>query len=539
MYKVFLVEDEFALRERMKRNIPWEENELCLVGEAEDGELAYPMILKLQPDIIITDIKMPFMDGLALSKLVKQERPDIKIIILSGYDEFEYAKEAINIGITDYLLKPITPKQMIASLKNVMSNIEKERVQVSQLHKDSDYALKEARKQRNILFNELTTCTLNVQELFEKFKALDMDLIGSNYNLILAKVILEAKNLQEYEQLNKVLEESISKWCESEKDVLFFNREVEGLAFIVKGMTEEAALMEQKVISMLQTLFEQVEIQHYYIGIGQQVKRVSEIAKSFEAANKALAYRYLMQNEKVIYYKALGDYRIMPQEEQMSIKEVDVSQFDKKVVIDFFKNGVASGIPDFVHKYLEGCGGNVSILFREYMAMDIYLSAINFIEGLGAQSDALVGVCGDLKNIHKQIATPESASIYLEKVLNCVFVMRDQMAMNRYDTLIEEAKAYMMAHYNEEDISLNSVAEHVGISPSHFSSIFSQEVGQTFISYLTQIRMEKAKELLRCSNMKSFEIGFAIGYKDPHYFSYLFKKTQNCTPKEYRNHKEI
>ena len=119
MLKVFLVEDEIVMREGIKNNINWEEEGFEFAGEASDGELAYPLIQKTRPDILITDIKMPFMDGLELSRLIKQEMPDIRIIILSGYDEFEYAKEAINIGITDYLVKPVSGAQLLAAVKKV------------------------------------------------------------------------------------------------------------------------------------------------------------------------------------------------------------------------------------------------------------------------------------------------------------------------------------------------------------------------------------------------------------------------------------
>ena len=113
MIKVFLVEDEIIIREGIRYNIDWEKEGLEFVGEASDGELAYPLIQKTKPDILITDIKMPFMDGLELSRLVKQEMPEVKIIILSGYDEFEYAREGIDIGITDYLLKPVSERKSV------------------------------------------------------------------------------------------------------------------------------------------------------------------------------------------------------------------------------------------------------------------------------------------------------------------------------------------------------------------------------------------------------------------------------------------
>ena len=125
--KVFLVEDEFVIRNGIEKSIKWEENGFEFVGEAGDGEVALPLILKTKPDILITDVKMPFMNGLELSRIVKQELPETKIIILSGYNEFDYAKEAINLSVTEYLLKPISAAQLLESLNKVKESLSNER----------------------------------------------------------------------------------------------------------------------------------------------------------------------------------------------------------------------------------------------------------------------------------------------------------------------------------------------------------------------------------------------------------------------------
>ena len=124
MLKVFLVEDEFVIREGIKNNIDWKAHGYEFCGEAGDGELAYPMIQKLRPDIVITDIRMPFMDGLELSRLIRKELPDTEIIILSGYQEFEYAKEAIKLGVAQYLSKPINGEELLAELDELSAKIE-------------------------------------------------------------------------------------------------------------------------------------------------------------------------------------------------------------------------------------------------------------------------------------------------------------------------------------------------------------------------------------------------------------------------------
>lgn len=129
MISVFLVEDEVIMRNGIKRNIPWEQEGFTFAGEASDGELAWPLIKKTRPDILITDIRMPFMNGLELSELVRKELPETKIIILSGYSEFDYAKQAITLGVTDYLLKPITSEKLLEAVRRVAAIVQEERAQ--------------------------------------------------------------------------------------------------------------------------------------------------------------------------------------------------------------------------------------------------------------------------------------------------------------------------------------------------------------------------------------------------------------------------
>ena len=222
-----------------------------------------------------------------------------------------------------------------------------------------------------------------------------------------------------------------------------------------------------------------------------------------------------------------------------SISNLDVSKFEEKTINDFLRTGVKGQVTYFAKNYLENMGpGTDSFLFRQYIMMDIYFNTVSFVEQLGYEKSYIVERCGDIHEIKDVLQTIERSAKYLEKLLSVALSLRDEISGKRYSSILEEAKVYIELNYNNEFISLNSVAEHVNISSSHFSAIFSQEMSQTFISYLTDIRMKKAKELLRCSAMKTLEVGFAVGYKDPHYFSYLFKKTQNCTPKEYRKRNE-
>ncbi len=182
MIKIFLVEDEILIRNGIKSSIEWEKEGYAFAGEASDGELALPMILKEKPDILITDIRMPFMDGLELSRLVKKELPDIKILILSGYDEFDYAKEAIKIGVTEYLLKPISSASLLNTLKEVSAQIlsEKEEKEIKNFYLQEMKENEELKKMR--FFGDLISGAISLADAIERGKTFQMNLSARIYN---------------------------------------------------------------------------------------------------------------------------------------------------------------------------------------------------------------------------------------------------------------------------------------------------------------------------------------------------------------------
>ena len=365
MIKVFLVEDEAIIRRGIKKNVEWEKNGFEFVGEAGDGEYAYPQILKTEPDILITDIKMPFMDGLELSHLVKKILPNTKIIILSGYNEFEYAKEAITIGISEYLLKPVTAASLTAVLRKVKEEIREEK--------------------------------------------------------------------------------------------------------------EKSRLLE----------------------------------------------RYFVSYEK---YNAFLD-------------KTDYTGVDRKLIQDFLKLGSAGEEGMFIDEYLAAVGENNyrSLLLRQYMTIDIFFCVQEFLKGLSDCADEIPPELGDIKYIPKIVVSEEQTVSYLKELFAFAISERDRVSGNRYGSLIDTAKQYLAEHFESNDVSLNTVAAQVGVSSSYFSSIFKQETGQSFVEYLTKLRIDKACELLRCTTLRTAEIGERVGYNDPHYFSATFKKVTGVSPKDYKN----
>jgi two-component system response regulator YesN len=529
MIKVFLVEDEYVVRQGIKQIIDWEGNGFEFAGEAGDGELAYPLIQETKPDIIITDIKMPFMDGLELSRLVKEKFPDIKIIILSGYDEFEYAKEAISIGITDYLLKPITGAKLLEAVKKVGDSIESEQKKRQFMAQYEQEQAENEKRDKRKFFQKLVTEKQTVSQILEGARKCGIELIANSYELILLQIYPENDDnifTDELSTASQQMENEIEKL----PYVLMIDRGTDGWAFIIKD-TEGNMLdsLESDFKSKIHEVIEPYKNITYFGGIGSKISRLSEFPMSFMDANRALAYRYFGGKNQMLRAEEKHS-------DNIKLGELSSKHTDRKIVDSFLKSGLKGEINGFIEHYFDEVGekNTQSLLFRQYMTMDMYMAAVGMLEQLGYQSSDLAIRCGDYEAMASAFNDIDDIKTYLKNVFETAIDMRDEVSRKKYATVLQNAVQYIYDNYDKEDISLNAVAANANISPNHFSTIFSQEMNQTFIEFLTSVRMKKAKELLRSTNMRTSEIANAIGYKDSHYFSYLFKKTQDCTPREYK-----
>lgn len=373
MLKVFLVEDEAVIRNSIVRSIDWEKEGFELAGSAGDGELAWPQIRDTRPDIVVTDIRMPFMDGLELSKLVKKELPHTRILILSGFNEFDYAKQAIEIGVSDYLLKPIGADKLLESL-----------------HKAGN-------------------------DIIEERKSQDMI---RNYS--------------------RRLEEERSRQEEDQTPV--------------------------------------------------------------------------------------------------NVEEVNPKALNKTTFFDFLISGKKDGIPEFIDRYLDELGRNNlrSVLFRQYVFSDLYLTCNAYLDDIGASKEERASLLGSMEEAGQMASMREHVRERLSEMLERILDYRDRNRKSQLSSQMLKASAYIRDHYAEDELSLNQVAAEAGMSPTHFSAVFKQETGEGFSEYVTGVRMEAAKRLLATTDLKMTEIAGQAGYHDPHYFSSTFKKTQGMTPKDYR-----
>ena len=531
MLKVFLAEDEFIIREGIKNNIDWQAHGYEFCGEASDGELAFPLIQKTRPDILITDIKMPFVDGLALSRLVKKELPETEIIILSGYEEFDYAKEAIQIGVARYLLKPIngeTLLQEIDSVAEIILGKQKEKEIREKYQKEME---ENSLRDQMDLFQHLVTGDCSMEELLSVADKLDLKIMAPWYSIVLLKIQSMKHDYEEYSGSIVAVDERIVKLAEPEH-VLVFDRALEGRAFLFKADSEEELLAYQKeYLGDVKEVLSGYANLRYFGGIGTPVNRLREIPASFEDASHAFAHRYLVA-ESCILDSSLLMQEGAAEHEDFRISAVNPEQIDRAKMQEFLRTGELDEVVYFVDEFfgkLDG-GAMKSRIFRQYITMDAYFSIVDFLKGLGLQKDEIEAPDQDSSILQDE----KSAMDYIVRIMNKALVLREKRASSRYEDVVSEVIHYIEDNYAQEELSLNLLASHVNFSPNHLSMIFSQQTGQTLIRYLTDYRMNRAKELLRCSSKKSSVISMEVGYKDPHYFSYLFKKTQGMTPTQYR-----
>jgi len=519
-YKVFFVEDEIITREGIRDNVDWQANGFEFCGEASDGEMALPLLRTAQPDVLITDIKMPFMDGLQLSKIMHERMPWVKIIILSGHDEFEYAQQAIKLGVTDYLLKPITVKKLQNALQRLTVQLDQEKKEQDNLRKLQEQAEENRSTLRERLLFKLVVGTVSPTEAIESGQSLGLNLIARYYLVVVLKMELGDRTEQyehdEYQQIQNI----IMGLVEKNPDIFTLKRDWGDLVLILKGSTPE--YLEEERDLLIEEIGSIVAKTRYKLttGIGTTKKRIADICQSFV---EALAY---IQNPSDDDSSGLNQ----------SLERMELLKVDKSAVESYLYSGAKEGFDDFFNAYILPLGETAlkSNLIKNYIFVDVVLAIAKLVNDLGGEMDKIIPELNSIETIMSNIKTIEQLREQVYKILSTALAYRDSQPKGQYKDLIRQAKDYIGRLYIDPELSLNAVATQANLSASHFSVVFGQETGQTFKEYLTEVRMNKAKELLRMTSLKSTDIAYQVGYNDPHYFSSAFKKHTGLSPTEFR-----
>lgn len=546
MLKIFLAEDEVVVRETIKRMIPWEELGFELVGEAADGEMALPLLIRQQPDLLITDIKMPFMDGLTLARLAKKEIPGLKVVILSGYDDFNYAKQAIGIGVEDYLLKPITKNALIERLSEIRSRYEHEKTQKEYYEKFQREMQAYEKNSSRDFFEALVGGSMDMMEVYKRAEKLGLDIVAEAYNVLIFTMNCDedfSGQRDEYSSWEAESLELLENFFAGHSSAMLFRSNIFSYGVLLKGQRETIEENTRACVDEIRKILSRQDgRREWFLAVGQSVERLSQIQKSYHTASRAFSQRYLY-DENILYYDEMETMEHpggqAETEDNAYLQKVDVNALNPAILQKFLSNGLQEETENFVKDYFYAIGQEPmeSLVFRNYVILNLRFSVISFIKGLGCDTNEMESA--DTEEVLAESGkNMESAIAYAKKMISQAIEIRDQNSGNKNRSILRTAVDFIDSHYMDEEISLNTVANVANVSSNHFSALFSQNMGQTFIEYLTTLRMNKAKELLRCTGMRSSEIAGEIGYKDAHYFSYLFKKTQGMTPSDYRKVRE-
>ena len=546
MLKIFLAEDEVVVRETIKRMIPWEELGFELVGEAADGEMALPLLIRQQPDLLITDIKMPFMDGLTLARLAKKEIPGLKVVILSGYDDFNYAKQAIGIGVEDYLLKPITKNALIERLSEIRSRYEHEKTQKEYYEKFQREMQAYEKNSSRDFFEALVDGSMDMMEVYKRAEKLGLDIVAEAYNVLIFTMNCDedfSGQRDEYSSWEAESLELLENFFAGHSSAMLFRSNIFSYGVLLKGQRETIEENTRACVDEIRKILSRQDgRREWFLAVGQSVERLSQIQKSYHTASRAFSQRYLY-DENILYYDEMETMEHpggqAETEDNAYLQKVDVNALNPAILQKFLSNGLQEEAENFVKDYFYAIGQEPmeSLVFRNYVILNVRFSVISFIKGLGCDTNEMESA--DTEEVLAESGkNMESAIAYAKKMISQAIEIRDQNSGNKNRSILKTAVDFIDSHYMDEEISLNTVANVANVSSNHFSALFSQNMGQTFIEYLTTLRMNKAKELLRCTGMRSSEIAGEIGYKDAHYFSYLFKKTQGMTPSDYRKARE-
>jgi two-component system response regulator YesN len=548
MYKLILVDDEEEVRKGIVKKIDWGQYGFEIIGEAENGIEALEIAEKVVPDVVVTDIKMPFMDGLTLSKKLREKFPTTKIIILTGFDEFEYAQKAINLDIVEYILKPISSKEMIDMLVRVKAKIDEEIAQKKNIETLKEHYKKSLPLLKEKFLGSLITSRINKDEILEKSHNYGLNLHGKGFVVTALSAdldtattinsddrdgkhfketttfgISEGKEITKFAVLN-ISEEIVNKYGSG---IVFLHNDYIVIIFTSENDNRDALM--GKALFILEEIRQCMEKYHHFtvtIGVGTFCKDIVNISYSYENAITALDYRLILGNNRVICIEDV---------EPQCSKRVVFDELKERSLMSCIKVGTTEEIIETVEAlFKEIMDEKTSFQDYQIYLLEILTTILKIAKDLNVDMDNLFGVN---YNLFVEMYKFKDLKEVKGWLIGMCTKIKSFISKERKDTcklLVKRATEYLNHHYHENDITIDKICKLLYISPTYFSTIFKKETKLTFVNYLTHVRMEAAKELLRSTDLKTFEIAQKVGYSEPNYFSYCFKKNFGISPSEYR-----
>ncbi len=531
MYKAILVDDEILVRETISQNLDWEGLGYELVQECQNGQEAIDFIKENEVDLVLTDINMPYVTGLEVSQFVYEQKADTLVVIFSGYDEFQYAKKAMQYGVVDYLLKPVTPRELVQVLKDQKEKLDgKNQLQ----HVYQDYS----RNKNLILSNELFQLVMggdSTQKTLENLERQGLTFEKRNFCVLHLDLFLEGTTFDTVESKDSelvmfVIDNICSEVLkENGYGISFRDTMNSGICLL---MYHNSALEFERVIADYSKLIPSILMEklgiHTFIGIGSRVNQVEDLFDSYTNALKYRKYQFTVGRE------ACWDYN-----EHMQVQEVSGSiELLLRKLEDMVDNRDMDGFVQMLRELMvviktANLENEKALYHVTSMVRTIYKS----IKGIQGESKEELQKRDKIVTQILKSRSIEEAIVTVEEYANYVNAYVQELRSPKSERVAKSAITFLQNNYHNSELSLQDICDYVGVSTSHFSSMFKEATNETFHEALTRIRMNHAMKLLRETVLKSYEVAEKVGYNDSHYFAISFKKYTGMTPKNYAKEK--
>lgn len=523
LYRVMLVDDEEDVRQAIARKIDWEEIGFEVVASAENGQEALELQARVHPDVVMTDIKMPFMDGLTLTRKLKENRKNTKVIIFSGFDEFEYAKEAIKLEAEEYLLKPLNASELKNVFLRIRENLDREIDQRRNESRLNAYYQESLPIMREQFLIGLLEGKIPDEKIDETLASYEMEM-KANYYAVAVGTVEQNEGSAE----NRLLNISLKQIMEENLGGMGYRTIVYLDKVIVIALFEDEDRFTYFIYLMDQVckIARRVLDANTTIGIGTPCTKRSNLHRSYKEAKNALDYRVLVDSNQAIYIKDV----------EPKTEEGDrISQLGVQDILREVKLGTKEDLEGSIHVFLKNLKQS-KVSLPQYQIFLMELIAEIYKLGRSYEID-MNQIFPPQDNIYQnlyQLDSPEALGSWMRDICMKVrHVIRRERA-DSTKSIIERAKQYVQENYGDSNLSVEGICKELNVSPAYFSTLFKKETGMTFVAYVTAVRMERAVELLNTTEDKTYMIAEKVGYTEPNYFSYVFKKNYGIAPSRYR-----
>jgi len=529
LYKIMIVDDEAEVREGIVSKINWENLGFEIVAQAENGQDALEKAESLDIDVVFADIKMPFMDGITLGTKLHDLYPRIKLIFLSGFDKFEYAKQAIALDVVEYILKPIDAAELTEVLKRVKKTLDEELAAKLNIEKLRENFENNEPVLREHFLSELLWGMLPLEDIIHGISFYKTDIAKNAYKIVCVYDI-EFPESDSTAVSRDLVPVTVKRIVDGHYDgvcrcVSFISSQF--IIAITSWSDREPIRDLMRISDSICTECRKVIGINVTAGIGRSYIQLTDIHLSYEQARAALEYKNIVGRGHAIYIR---DMELIDREPNITTD----SQVEQNILAAV-KFGTDQQVTELVETMVKKLKDrNMPMWQRRAYAASVASAISHICRMHGISEKELLGTSEDLVKLIDPDLNVEDIRAALKKLSLSMGESMSSRRMTAARNLIESAKEYISVNYRNPKLSVEMLCDYLHISQSYFSTIFKQETKESYVGYLTNVRIQKAKELLEHTNDKTYAIAKNVGYDDPNYFSYVFKKKVGTSPSQYR-----